>query len=156
MARIESALEECEANGDEGLILRHPSMPWEPKRTNNLLKVKRRHDAEAEVIGYTWGRQTDRGSKLLGLMGNMILRMPNGKVFEIAGFTDAERQMSRNMMGSTPFDQDEGIKHPGEKITDAWFNKTFPIRSTITYSYRELTDEGLPKEAQFKRKPVAL
>lgn len=153
--RIDDLLAKVEAKGGEGLILRHPTAPWEPKRTSNLLKVKSRKDAEAEVIGYIWGRKTDRGSKLLGLMGAMVLKMPNGIQFELSGFTDAERKMEMlphlTQMATSYLDSIEGHNKPGERVSAYWWNPKFPIGSTITYKYRELSNDGIPKEAQYSR-----
>jgi len=158
---IETRLAKCEVDGDEGLMLRHPNQPWEPKRSNNLLKVKRRHDAEAEVVGYVWGRKTDRGSKLLGLMGAIIVRtlksekIREGIIFELSGFTDQERAMvfrtDLDCSAISPMDRLEGQNKPGEKVSPYWINKKFPIGSTLTYKYRETTDDGVPKEAQYFR-----
>lgn len=145
---ITDKLDQCAKDGDEGLMLRNPIAPWEPKRSNNILKVKRRHDAEAKIIGYIWGKKTDKGSKLLGLMGAMVVKMPNGIVFELSGFTDEERRLtSFNLLAI-----DEGVTCQGKMVSDNWTNEKFPIGSTITYSYREHTNDGVPKEAQFLRK----
>lgn len=153
LARIKERLKQCKVDGDEGLMLRNPITPWEPRRSHNLLKVKERHTAEAEVIGYFWGRRTAKGSKLLGKMGAVLVKMPNGLCFELSGFTDAERKMVV-LYQST--DRLEGEKKAGERVSSGWTNPLFPIGSTITYSYRELTDAGIPKEAQFDRPYEAL
>jgi DNA ligase-1 len=150
---IEAALEQCTKDGDEGLMLRNPVTPWEPKRSWNLLKVKKRHDAEATVVGYTWGKKTDKGSKLLGLMGALVVQMPNGKVFELSGFKDEERRMLPNkyIPEGEEFNPLEGHIFAGQKVIH-FHNPKFPIGSKVTYSYRELTDIGIPKEAQYLRK----
>ena len=60
--------------------------------------------------------------KYLGLMGALRLRMPDGREFRLGtGFTDAQR--------SNP---------P-------------PLGATVTYRYRELTPNGLPRFASFLR-----
>ena len=129
----------------EGVILRRPNGMWTPERTHDLLKVKSYPDDEATVIGYTAGRETDKGSKLLGLMGALIV-MFNGKVFELSGFTDEER---------TFLSEDARLyaeQHPGQCMPDWVINPDFPKGSQVTFKYRELTNDGIPKEAHYFRK----
>ncbi|MBS4017757.1 MAG: DNA ligase [Dechloromonas sp.] len=60
--------------------------------------------------------------KYLGLMGALRLRMPDGREFRLGtGFTDAQR------------------RNPP------------PLGATVTYRYRELTPNGLPRFASFLR-----
>ena len=155
VAAIEVALDTIVAEGGEGVIMKSPSNLWVPERSHTMLKHKACNDAEGTVIGYTWGRETDKGSKLLGLMGALILRQDNGKTLELSGFTDAEREMGwvsldscRPLKGISEY----GSEHPGEVCCDAVHNPMFPRGSRITYRYRELTDDGISKEARFFRK----
>lgn len=138
-------LDEVTNQGGEGLMLRKPSAWWEPKRSYNILKVKKFQDAEAIVTGYTTGRETEKGSKLLGLMGALITSF-NGKRLELSGFTDAERI----------FNSDKSVTwastNPGKEVPDWIENLLFPRGSQISFRYRELTDDGIPKEARYWRK----
>jgi DNA ligase-1 len=136
LARLLESVLELEG---EGVILRNPSSIWEPRRTWNLLKVKPSRDSEATVIGYTWGK-----GKLEGLMGSMLVDW-EGVQFELSGFTDAERKMVCNHKGFDPRD-------PGTVITADFLSLPFPIGSTVSFKYRELTDDGKPKEARYWRK----
>jgi len=77
--------------GGEGLIIKTPNNLWEPERQWTMLKYKPFNDAEAIVIGYVWGRETDKGSKLLGKMGALICEIKAGG-FKLSGFTDEELQ----------------------------------------------------------------
>jgi len=139
-------------NGGEGVILKSPSSLYECERCHTMLKFKPFEDAEATVIGYNWGRETDKGSKLLGLMGSMVLRTKAG-TFELSGFTDAERQMNWvEPAGRRETAYEFGTKYPGAKVPDTIQNPRFPRGSTVTYKFRELTDAGLPKEARYWRK----
>jgi DNA ligase-1 len=131
--------------GGEGLMLRNPTSYWVTQRAKTLLKVKGERDDEATVVGYVWGRETDRGSKLLGLMGALVVEWM-GRRFELSGFTEEERRMS-----GPPKDQ-EGYVNPGLPVSGAWTNKNFPVGSRVTFRYRETTDKGLPKEARYWRK----
>jgi len=135
-SQVSEMLAQVSFSGGEGLMLRNPFSFWEPKRNTNLLKVKKLLDAEARVVGYTWGRE----GKLIGLMGALIVEY-SGKVFELSGFTDAERQL-------TVSETDK----PGKIVNPEINNTLFPRGSIISFKYRELTNDGIPKEARFWRK----
>lgn len=142
-------------NGGEGVILKSPSSLYECERCHTMLKFKPFEDAEGEVVGYNWGRETDKGSKLLGLMGSLILKIRAG-TFELSGFTDAERQMNWvEPVGRRETAYEFGTKYPGAKVADTIHNPQFPRGATVTYKYRELTDAGLPKEARYFRRRYA-
>jgi len=163
---VMDALHELCALGGEGLILRHPNWAWKPERVKHMLKIKDLRDAEATVVGYTTGRETDRGSKLLGLMGALVLDF-NGVRLELSGFTDAERVLGWAADGGLPaflvarnghtvsHDRAPSVwaeQHPGDAVPD-WIEATaFPRGSLVTFKYRELSDDGIPKEARYWRK----
>lgn len=143
--------------GAEGLIVRHPGSTYTPKRVPYLLKVKRYYDSEAIVEGYVWGRKTDKGSKLLGLMGaiKVVWTNPDGRVvhFEIgSGFTEAERRMTYINGGNDA--RIIGCAMPGRVVDKDIHNPNFPIGTQITFQYRELSDGGIPKEGTYLRKRV--
>ena len=149
LARIEARLEEVVNGGGEGLVLRNLAHTWEPQRSWSVLKVKPFEDCEVRVRGYIWGRETGKGSKLLGLMGAMITDF-KGKRLELSGFTDAERRMTYVGVGG-PADA-FGETAPGEEVdVTAIANPKFPVGSTVTIRYRELTAAGVPKEARYWR-----
>lgn len=149
MAQIEAKLAEIVEERGEGLVLRKHTSIWLPNRSHEMLKYKPYEDDEAVCIGYTWGRETDRGSKLLGMMGAMICKY-NDVVFELSGFKDEERKMRC----LDPRHDQEGVINPGQQISEHWTNPMFPIGSRITFRYRELSDSEIPKEARFLRKEV--
>src|SRR5215471_18634988 len=150
MKRLEERLEQVTNAGGEGLILRKPHSFWVPERSHSLLKVKKWNDSEGTVIGYTWGRKTDKGSKLLGKMGALVVNW-NGKIFELSGFTDEERRMV--FKGSGNDAEGIGSLSPGKAVnTEMIHNRYFPLGSKITFRYRELTDSGIPKEGRYWRK----
>lgn len=145
---LEYFLEHVLNSGGEGLIIKTPNNLWQPERQWTMLKYKPYHDAEAEVVGYTWGRETDKGSKLLGKMGALICKINTGE-FKLSGFTHEERVMEYIETGGSA--SQVGKLYPGEIAGDYVHNPKFPRGSQITYKYRELTDDGLPKEARFWR-----
>lgn len=150
---ISGILDDLLRAGAEGVILRHPLSFWAPQRSRQLLKVKGVLDAEAEVIGYCWGRETDRGSKLLGKMGALVVRF-QGKTFELSGFTDEERVMRMIGPGGTGYDSAfaMGCANPGKPVDEGVSNPNFPRGSIISFKYRELSVEGIPKEARYYRR----
>lgn len=149
--RLHSCVNTIVENGGEGAMIRNPSSVWLPERCYGLLKVKLLQDDEAEVIGYVWGRETELGSKLLGLMGAMIVRW-NGKIFELSGFTDEERRLYHWMKQSWDAAKEEGYKNAGLKCGVGITNLEFPIGSKVTFKYRELSNDNIPKEARYYRK----
>jgi DNA ligase-1 len=114
-AHVLSELKRHVKEGAEGLMLRQPGSLYERRRSPTLLKVKDFKDAEAVVVGHEAGKGRHKGR-----LGALLVRMPNGKTFNIGtGFSDAER---RNPPKSG---------------------------STITYRYTEHTTDGIPKCASF-------
>lgn len=149
---INNQMIEMSAKKAEGLMLRKPESVWTPERVWNLVKVKKWYDAEATVLGYSWGKKTKKGSRHLGRMGALIAEW-NGKIFEISGFTDAER-IIKFPGGNAAMDI--GRLHPGGEVQKDLVNDVFPRGSKVTFRFRDLTAAGIPKNANFWRKPSPL
>jgi ATP-dependent DNA ligase len=115
-----------------------------PKRTTTLLKIKKLIDSEAKVVGYVSGRRTDKGSKLLGKMGALIVDW-HGIRFELSGFTDEERMFESDSHAS------HAAAYPGKEMPSWVVAHHFPIGTAVTFRYRELSDLGVPKEARYWR-----
>jgi DNA ligase-1 len=130
--------------GGEGVILRDPKSIWTPKRVGSLLKWKPFTDDVGTLVGFISGRETNKGSKLLGMVGAVVLEY-NGKRLELSGFTDEERRFS------TPEATRYAATHPGEEMPRGFEAKHFSIGEMIEFRYRELSDDGIPKEARYKR-----
>jgi DNA ligase-1 len=145
-ARMNEYLDTVVENGGEGVIIRDPNAEWTPKRVASLLKFKPFEDDEGVIVGFTTGRETNKGSKLLGKIGALILDY-QGKRLELAGLTDEEREFATNSM------VDWAENNPGEEVPrDRGFNgKHFKVGQKVTFKYRELTDDGIPKEARYFR-----
>ena len=76
------------SEGAEGLMLHRKQAIYTVGRTDNILKLKLKSDADAIVIGYSEGK-----GKYKGVMGALKVKMANGVIFEIGtGFTDIQRQ----------------------------------------------------------------
>lgn len=80
-------LDDIVAKGGEGLMLRRGDSLYRAGRTNDLIKVKKLQDAEAQVIAHLPGK-----GKYLGKMGALLVELPDGKRFKVGtGFSDAQR-----------------------------------------------------------------
>lgn len=145
MDHVERFTAQVVDKGGEGSIIRYGHTIWTPERSWNLLKHKPLQDAEGDVIGYYSGKETDKGSKLLGMMGALKLNW-QGAEFKISGFTDEERRFESDAMRAW------AAANPGEECPEWFVNKSFPIGSRVTFQYRELSDDGVPKEARYLRK----
>lgn len=141
---IDTQLDKIIERGGEGVILRDPLAPWTPKRVASLLKFKPFHDDEAVVVGFTSGRETDKGSKHRGKIGALILDY-GGKRLELAGLTDEEREFV------THNDRSYAHEHPGEDMPSDTTSVHFKVGQKVTFKYRELSDDGIPKEARYWR-----
>lgn len=146
---------EVDAAGGEGMMLREPDSVWFPKRRPFIKKVKPRHDSEATIVGFFGGRKGKTG-QFLGKLGGLIVRWDgdenhtfgttNPIEFELGtGFTHADRIL---------FDQSiENAKaHQGKPIPGVTATPTFTVGDVVTFSFRELSDDGVPKEAAYLRK----
>lgn len=131
--------------GGEGLVLRNPSSIWQPKRVKDVIKVKGELDDEGTLVGFTSGRETNKGSKLLGMIGALILDY-KGQRLELSGLTDEERRFA------TKEDVAHAIRNPGVDMPASAAGMYFVPGDKITFLYRELTKDGIPKEARYMRK----
>lgn len=108
-------LEDISARNGEGLMLRKLDSIYRPGRSDDLIKLKKHQDNEAIVVGYTDGK-----GKYTGMVGALILQMPNGKEFKVgSGLSVAEREDPPKL---------------GQKVT---------------YRYNGYTDSGIPKFARY-------
>lgn len=139
IARIEiqTRLSEVVAGGGEGLMLRPGSMVWRAERVSTLLKVKPDLKGTGVVRGYRTGL-----GKYLGMVGSLVVEMPNGKRFNLSGLTDSERGLGLDAKKSAMMTPD---------CIYLMSTLRFELGQEITYKYRELTDDGLPKEARYAR-----
>lgn len=142
---VASFLDDVLGMGGEGAMYRHPTLPWAPHRSHALLKHKPFDIDTGRVVGFTSGAETDKGSKYLGMIGAVIVET-DGKRFKVSGFTDAERE----------FKTGDGFaviaaENPGSTMPDFVDGKIIKRGSFIKYKYRELTDDGVPKEARYHR-----
>jgi DNA ligase-1 len=132
--------------GGEGIMLRKPQSIWTPKRVSTLLKLKPFTDDQGTLTGFTSGRQTDKGSKARGMIGALIVDY-NGKRLELAGlnYNDGERKFATEEQTKYAYE------NPGVDMPSGFQGTHFKVGDTIEFRYRELSDDGIPKEARFLR-----
>jgi len=141
---VEYELAQILDRGGEGLVLRDPQGSWKPYRLHNVLKYKPYEDDEGTLVGFTSGRETERGSKHLGKIGALILDY-KGQRLELSGLTDDEREFDNHQM------VEYARSHPCKDMPSWIESKYFKIGQSITFKYRELSDDGIPKEARYMR-----
>ena len=144
-SQVEEYLQRVLDRGGEGVVVRNPEAVWTPKRHRAILKYKPFSDAEARVTGFTTGRETAKGSRLLGKIGALIVDY-QGKRLELAGLTDAEREFA------DPMARDWATNNPGIDAPYWAEGRQFKKGQAVTFKYRELTDDGIPKEARYWRR----
>ena len=140
--------------GGEGGMFRNPAATWTPKRHKGLLKFKPFEDAEAVVIGYVCGKEGKIGQALgkIGALRVRTLKFKKNVEFEIgSGLTLEEREFATADMAAT------AAKNPGEKCGpdgdgSHMTGKYIRLGDTITFKYRELSDDGIPKEGRYWRR----
>jgi len=140
--RLDTFMDQVMDVGGEGVMLRKPDSLWLPKRVASLLKLKPYLDDQGTVTGFVAGRKTDKGSKLLGKIGALILDY-KGKRLELGGFTEEERKYDAD------FAENIAVLSPGEEMPEGIEGKYFKIGDTVEFRYRELSDDGIPKEARY-------
>ena len=143
-AALDSFMDGVMDRGGEGVVIRNPKGLWTPRRVNDLLKYKPIDDDEGILTGFTSGRRTNKGSKHLGKMGALILDYKD-KRLELSGLTDEEREFA------TEEDRHYANEHPGEEMPSGTEGAMFKLCQRITFKYRELSDDGIPKEARYFR-----
>ena len=84
---LHALLRETVRNGGEGLMLHRGASLYRAERSDDLLKLKLRDDAEAKVVGYQPGQ-----GKHAGRIGALLVEMPDGKRFKLGtGLSDGQR-----------------------------------------------------------------
>jgi len=128
-------MEEVDKKG-EGLMLRAPQSMWFPKRSQHILKVKPFEDDECVISGYVAGE-----GKYLGMIGSLLVYWKD-KQFQLSGLTDEMRRFAdeKSAMAAKSM--------PGHQVPAAEA-RHFKKGQIIRFRYRELTNDGLPREARF-------
>lgn len=166
------ALDQVVKKGGEGLILKAADVIWTPRRVHECVKVKKFYDAEAMVVGITFGEETDKDSRLRGMIGALIVQELNtGHVFQLAGLNDSERGIDSFKLTAQMRDKARRVAYdnPGASVlwndfvpvpktvtkvlsdSDWIGSETFEPQQVITFKYWDRTKDGVPKYAQYWR-----
>ena len=87
--KITELLDSELARGQEGIMINICDAPYEFKRTNNLLKVKKMHTMDLEVLAVEEGE-----GRLAGTLGAIKVKYKNGNVVKVgSGFSDEMRAL---------------------------------------------------------------
>jgi DNA ligase-1 len=74
--------------GGEGLMLHYQQAHYAVGRSEYIIKLKPKYDAEAVVIGHTQGK-----GKYRGKLGALVVKTPAGLVFNVgSGLSDKQRE----------------------------------------------------------------
>ncbi len=130
--------------GGEGTMVRNGSSFWVPERSWNLLKHKPFFTDDGVVIGYTTG-EAGKTCQLLGKIGALILRLKSGKELKLSGMTHVQREIKLKKI------EDFAVFNPGQVMPSDYSHHIFPKGTIVEFKYRELSDDGIPKEARFER-----
>ena len=85
-SKIVELLEEQTSKGEEGIMINIWDAPYDFKRTNQLLKVKKFQDTEVKVVGFQEGT-----NKYAGTLGALVCEYKYSTVDVGSGFSDALR-----------------------------------------------------------------
>ena len=87
-SKIMELLDKAIAEKEEGVMINIWDAPYEFKRTNSLLKVKKMSTVDLEVVGYEEG-----SGRLSGTLGAILVRYKDGNVVKVgSGFSDDIRK----------------------------------------------------------------
>ena len=87
-SKITEIMEEQVARGEEGIMINDYHAPYEFKRSNALLKVKKMQTMDLEIIDFEEGE-----GRLAGTLGAILVRYKNGNVVKVgSGFSDQMRK----------------------------------------------------------------
>ena len=101
-------------------MVRNPTSTWTPRRHKGILKWKPYEDAEGTITGFTSGRETAKGSRLLGKIGALIVDY-EGKRLELSGLKDEEREFETAEMAAW------ARKNPGVDMPSYFGGKHFKV-----------------------------
>ncbi len=81
-------LKVLDSKGGEGVMIKESKLEYFKGRSKKILKVKKYHDMEGEVIGINPGK-----GKYQNLMGSLTIKLDNGIVFKVGtGFNVSDRE----------------------------------------------------------------
>ena len=120
------------AEGGEGIMMKHPTMPYEKGRSSYLLKYKPVYDREAIIVDYKLGN-----GKYKGLLGAFICKpLINHDTYSSID-EDPNHQFTLSGM-------DDEIRKK--------YLETHPLQTIISYECSGYTNKGVPRFGRYLRK----
>lgn len=123
---VNDACGEFTARGYEGVVLRHPEVPYSEGRSNNLLKYKFFKEADLKIVGTEAGE-----GRLEGTLGALIVEGAidgvNIRANVGTGLTDADRallQADKNIVGKVLTVKYQAITERPDK--EGYYSLRFP------------------------------
>lgn len=108
-SELEVLMDQIEARGGEGVMLRAVKSPYQHGRSEHLRKYKRFDDGLATVVGYNPGK-----GKYTGMIGSLKVELDDGNRFSVgSGLSDAERK-TPPALGATIRFKHHGWTHLGK------------------------------------------
>jgi DNA ligase-1 len=108
----------------EGVMVRAPGIPYIPRRTKLMLKIKLKEDSDCILIGFKPGE-----GKYQGMLGSFECQdNVSKKTFYLGGMNDKVRQ-NYNNPGSPDY---------------------HPVGTLITYTFNGKTADGIPRHPRYK------
>jgi len=120
---IKAKLEKYLAEGEEGLMIRVPGIPYENKRSWSLMKVKVFEDSEFKVVGF---EEDKRG----GMIGAIICEMD---------------QHSKDSSGNVISTFNSGLRFSHEECKEIWENQSKYIGKQVTVEFFHRSEYGVPR-----------
>lgn len=109
-------LDDVEARGGEGVMLRAAGSNYQNGRSPQLRKVKRFDDSEARVIGYNPGK-----GKYAGMVGSLRVELADGTRFSVgSGLSDAERRDPPPISSTITFKHHGWTRHGKPRFPVFW------------------------------------
>ena len=115
-SKILEILNEQTEKGEEGIMINIVDAPYDFKRSNNLLKVKKFQDMELPIIGFEEGT-----GKHLGKLGAFICKYKDNEVRVGSGLTDEDRETFWNIKDTLL----------GKLITIKYFEETHDSKTNL-------------------------
>lgn len=125
--------EQCVDDGYEGIIFRNIDMPYEQKRSYNLLKYKQFLDDEFKIVGAIEGK-----GKLAGHVGAFVCRIEPGRELQSIGgkivkFGNTEGTVKAKMKGKT------------SHLKYLWEHPEEYMGKWLTIKYQNLSKDLIPR-----------
>jgi len=109
--------------GYEGIIVREPNAPYEPRRSTKMMKFKPERSDTYEIVGFK--EEISKNGVPKNALGALFLRGPDGSSFKVgSGFTRNERE-------------------------EYWDMRFSLAGNYCTIRYQRLTDRGVPYVSVF-------